>query len=77
MIYIFYVKRTHRVLIVRESDNVYSNDRETKTMKRRRCRELARKVKEKLQEIYINLKLYSRIKKSSLDLINFRNLELD
>ena len=75
MIYIFYVKRTHRVLIVRESDNVYSNDRETKTMKRRRCRELARKVKEKLQEIYINL--YSRIKKSSLDLINFRNLELD
>lgn len=74
MIYIFYVKRTHRVLIVRESDNVY-NDRETKTMKRRRCRELARKVKEKLQEIYINL--YSRIKKSSFDLINFRNLELD
>lgn len=76
MIYIFYVKRTHRVLIVRESDNVY-NDRETKTMKRRRCRELARKVKEKLQEIYINLKLYSRIEKSSFDLINFRNLELD
>lgn len=28
MIYIFYVKRTHRVLIVRESDNIYSNDRE-------------------------------------------------
>lgn len=78
MIYIFYVKRTHRVLIVRESDNVYSNDREisqNKDDEKEEVNELARKVKEKLQEIYINL--YSRIKKSSFDLINFRNLELD
>lgn len=56
MIYIFYVKRTHRVLIVRESDNVYSNDREisqNKDDEKEEVNELARKVKEKLREIYI------------------------
>lgn len=81
MIYIFYVKRTHRVLIVRESDNIYSNDREISQNKDDEKEEVSwigKKDKRKIaRNLYINLKLYSRIKKSSFDLINFRNLELD
>lgn len=81
MIYIFYVKRTHRVLIVRESDNIYSNDREISQNKDDEKEEVSwigKKGKRKIaRNLYINLKLYSRIKKSSFDLINFRNLELD